>query len=241
MAWNNCDSIADMQTSRYKKIAQIMCQVAHEELWLPRIDWARERVTDVNLVFRVGSGKSTYHRHVKGDCNHVITFGAKMVQDKFDPENARRWKTAREIQKRGYCDSLTLLNLLSHTIMHEFAHFMQVCLGRVYRGSIHNEAFYEILENAYRSGAAEKVRERLQFECEQAGLELVFHKSRQSSSEITAFKPGDIVFFKHKGKAISAIVEKINRETLTVRRKYSMAKFRVSPSLLNRTADRNET
>lgn len=95
-----------------------MCDISDEVLWRPRIQWARKINPQVNLDFRVGSGKKTY----LGGPDWLaltITYGAKMVQPQSDPHSMCQWLSAREvIERKYYGGEVTLLNVLSHTMAH---------------------------------------------------------------------------------------------------------------------------
>lgn len=95
------------------------------------------------IYCRVGSGFATNHR------KQTITYGVKMVQDKRQESSARNWTTGKEILKRKYFDKFTYKNLIIATILHEYAHFIQTLTGGRKRNSVHNDAFYKILDDFY--------------------------------------------------------------------------------------------
>lgn len=157
----------------HKSIAAAMCDVTEELLWKPRQPWAQRKLPGAELTFRVGTGRKTYLRHCRESPAMVITYGYKMVADKTDSSTMCTWLTAREIYDRGYYNrQLTLLNVLSHTIAHEFGHCVQVILGRRYNGSVHNAEFYEILDRIHASEEADRIRSALHSRCIDQGYDL---------------------------------------------------------------------
>ncbi|HBI79909.1 MAG TPA: hypothetical protein DDY30_10980, partial [Marinobacter adhaerens] len=79
-----------------------MCAVTRDWLWQPAEQWVRERNPGSVLHCRVGSGQATYHRYDSRDRQHLITYGARMIAAKHQPETASGWLSGREIRKRGY-------------------------------------------------------------------------------------------------------------------------------------------
>lgn len=157
-------------------IARAMCEVTDEVLWQPRRAWALKHNATADLVLRVGSGKQTCVRHAKDtarDARLTLTYGKMMVADVMDPDELCRWRTSREVFERNYFDKqLTLLNVLAHTIAHEFGHVVQNILGRRHEGSVHNQEFYAILDRIHSSGEAEKVRAALHQRCMDQAIDL---------------------------------------------------------------------
>lgn len=150
-------------------VAKIMCTVTEDLLWKPRIGWAKKHNPTADLVLRVGTGKKTYLSHQR-DVDHnarmTLTYGSQMVADKARPERLGLWRSGREVKERGYYGGeLTLLNVLAHTMAHEFGHFVQVILGRRYSGSVHNDEFYQILDRIHGGSDGEKIRTALHQRC----------------------------------------------------------------------------
>lgn len=103
------------------------------------------------FIARVGDGASTNHFFKTADQCHVITLGAKMVESKMSAAGAEKWLSAREIRKfRFFNGEVTFVNLLAHTIMHEYGHMHQHLEGGRTRGSVHNDCFYRILAQLHR-------------------------------------------------------------------------------------------
>ncbi|WP_240440678.1 hypothetical protein [Pseudomonas aeruginosa] len=110
----------------------------------------------------------------------TLTYGIKMVVSKSDPNLIYKWLTSREIHERKYFDGkINLLNVLAHTMAHEFGHFVQVILGRRYDGSVHNQEFYAILDRIHASGEGDRIRDALHQNCMLHGIDL----SRISASQ----------------------------------------------------------
>lgn len=174
-------------------VAKAMCRVTDELLWKPRIGWALKHNPTADLKVRVGSGKATYlaHRHdVERDARMTLTYGAKMVASKTDPVKLCQWTTGREVSERGYYEGeLTLLNVLAHTMAHEFGHFVQVILGRRYSGSVHNHEFYKILDRIHNSGEGDRIRTALDDRClaENINLREVAHSAQIESEPALRF------------------------------------------------------
>lgn len=157
-------------------VANAMCKVTDEVLWKPRRGWATKHNPTADLDFRVGSGKHTYLKHRRvtaNDASMTITYGKQMVVSKSDPETMCNWLTSRELhERRYYGGELTLLNILAHTVAHEFGHFVQVILGRRYDGSVHNQEFYVILDRIHASGEGDKIRAALHDQCMKFNIDL---------------------------------------------------------------------
>lgn len=127
----------------------------------------------VALALRVGSGQATYHRYDPTQKQHLITYGARMIAAKHQPETAQGWLSTREIRSRGYFGGeVSVLNLLAHTCCHEFAHLLQHSAGQRHYGSVHNRHFYEALDELHTSGAAHATRQYLSEQAALAGIEL---------------------------------------------------------------------
>lgn len=169
----------------HNAIAAAMCEVTDELLWQPRLSWARRKMPGAELTFRVGTGRKTYLRSRRGSSAMVITYGSKMIASKTDSSSMCKWLTAREIHERGYYGGqLTLLNVLSHTVAHEFGHCVQVILGRRYDGSVHNTEFYEILDRIHASEDADRIRSALHARCIDQGHDL--RKITASQADLNA-------------------------------------------------------
>lgn len=150
-------------------VAKAMCKVTEELLWKPRIEWALKHNPTADLKLRVGSGEKTYLSHrrdVDKDARMTLTFGSKMVASKTNPVELGNWRTGKEVGERGYYGGeVTLLNVLAHTMAHEFGHFVQVVLGRRYSGSVHNPEFYTVLDRIHAKGEGDRIRAALHERC----------------------------------------------------------------------------
>lgn len=153
----------------YYFVANAMCEVTDEILWKPRRAWALKHNPTADLELKVGSGKKTYLSHkrdISNDACMTLTYGKLMVASKSNPDSLCEWLSSREVYERRYFNrELNLLNVLSHTVAHEFAHFVQNILGRRYDGSVHNREFYTILDRVHSSGEADKIRVALHQRC----------------------------------------------------------------------------
>src|SRR5690554_3412057 len=159
--------------SNARRLGEIMCTITEQILWQPAAAWVQKRAANSSLVCRVGSGNATYHRFDPQHRQHRITYGLRMIQAKQQPGTASGWLSSREIHRRGYFGGeLNTLNLLAHTCCHEFAHLLQHSAGQRFRGSVHNQHFYKILDELHESGGAGAVRESLAQYAEQEGIAL---------------------------------------------------------------------
>ncbi len=145
----------------WKDITDRLLTISEHCLWLPKKEWAQKQKPGVTLTFKAGRGKRTYHRG--GNPDHIITIGKKCVEENFlSPLTASKWLHFREIIDRGYFDrQISPSTMLTGILCHEFAHFVQVLLGARPRGSVHNDAFYKILDRIHHNGHAEKIRNTL--------------------------------------------------------------------------------
>lgn len=218
-------------SSRALWIAQLMCR-ATEETLAPLAD-------GVALRLRVGSGRATYHRYDPATGEHRINYGVRMVADKASPEACAAWLSAREISGRGYFGgTLSESNLLAHTCCHEFAHLLQTRHGQRRRGSVHNRAFYRLLDDLHGDGHADALRRSLNRYSE--AMEQPLGTSAVAVTEPSArkagFEPGDVVHF---GRGLQGRVLRVNRKTCTIEGtgRCRGRWYRVSPQLLHRHQD----
>lgn len=126
-----------------KKIAKIMCQSTlhvFNEL-IP---------SGFNFETRVGHGKKTYHRKI-GLNQSIITYGFKAILSKQSSfSKAAGWLSTKEIIKYKFFNgNVTFKNLIIHTVIHEFSHFIQCLRGHRLLNSVHNDQFYSILKEMY--------------------------------------------------------------------------------------------
>lgn len=192
-------------------LGELMCTVTEQVLASP---------SHHELVCRVGSGQATYHRFDPRTRQHQITYGARMIEAKHQPETARGWLSSREIQQRGYFEGqLSPLNLLAHTCCHEFAHLLQHNAGQRFRGSVHNRHFYRILDNLHASGRATETKTAL---CELASRHQLSLSDERfelpgPGSEPASWAVGDRVAFAAGGGEKLGEILRVNRKTCTVR------------------------
>ena len=232
-----------MSDHQARQLAQTLCD-ATEQVLLPTIPaWTRshdvERLGSGQLprpTLRVGGGRATHHRFDRHSGEHSITFGIKMVADKLAPADCGSWLSAREILGRGYFEGqISAANLLAHTGCHEFAHFLQTITGGRRRGSVHNRAFYRILDTLHRQQIAEDFRLGLLDLVRSRGLALSVHVVRMPDPDasLARFSPGDLVFF-GRGNTLEGRVTRINRKTCSVQGvgRCKGMRYRVSPQFL---------
>lgn len=207
----------------HASIARAMCDISDEVLWKPRIKWARSIQPEVNLRFRVGSGKKTYLGGA-GWANLAITYGVGMVESKSDPLNMCQWLTSREIvQRKYYGGELTLLNVLAHTMAHEYGHLIQRLRGHRYYGSVHNKHFYEVLDRIHANTDSERLREKLHSAALAQGMDLSAivattktFKVAEDALCIRTVRAGDLVeFIDADSKAMLGNPYKVERKLKT--------------------------
>ncbi len=178
----------------HNTVGMAMCRITEDLLWKPRIGWALKHNPNASLTVRLGSGSKTcltHARDVRRNADMTLTYGIKMIADKSDPESICKWLTAKEVHQRKYFQGeINLLNVLTHTMAHEFGHFVQVILGRRYDGSVHNPEFYTILDRIHQSGEADKLRDALHRHCLHRGIDLTkFAASTAALNELKGLRP----------------------------------------------------
>lgn len=208
-----------MDNSDILQLGKLMCAVTRDCLWRPVEQSVQARSPGSFLHCRVGSGQATYHRFDPRDRQHRITYGARMIAAKHQPETASGWLSSREIRKRGYFGGeLSTLNLLAHTCCHEFAHLLQQSAGQRFRGSVHNRHFYSLLDELHGNGAAQTTREALAERAEHLGLALPDTRFDpvDTRQQIARWEVGDTVRFGTGRRELHGEIVRVNRKTCTV-------------------------
>lgn len=219
-------------------IARIMGATTEAILWGPARDWVQAHARQSELKCRVGSGQATYHRFDPQTRRHTITYGKRMVAAKFSAQTTQGWLSTREIQGRGYFGGdVSTANLLAHTCCHEFAHLLQSVSGERRYGSVHNQAFYTILDELHDSGGADAVRHLLLERCAEKDIVLpqVAMDLEEASRRIEEFAVGDVVCFGNAQRQREGEIIRINRRTCTVQGtgRWRGARYRVPVSLMS--------
>lgn len=202
-----------------RALARLMCDTTHDILWSSYRDQLHRTRPKARLECRAGSGRATYHRYDHRQQHHLITYGTRMVMAKQAPETAASWLSTREIHTRGYFGGeISALNLLAHTCTHEFAHLLQQHAGKRYHGSVHNQHFYQLLDQLNREGLAERSRDHLASLATRCG---VFVDDRPMTMPTTnqqagQWHKGDPVRFGEGRSAREGIILRVNRKTCTV-------------------------
>lgn len=198
-------------SSHSRQLGELMCAVTEQVLWSP---------SHHKLVCRVGSGQATYHRFDPTSGQHQITYGARMIEAKHRPETTIGWLSGREIQRRGYFEGLlSPLNLLAHTCCHEFAHLLQHSARQRFRGSVHNQHFYRILDDLHASGRAHAARAALSDLAARNGLRLSEEgfELPDPVNDRSNWAVGDPVSFAAGTGERQGEILRVNRKTCTVR------------------------
>jgi len=218
----------------HHQIGQLMC-LATQDVLRPQAALPAR----VNLHCRVGSGLATYHRFDHRRQQHLITYGVRMIGEKFVADKARNWLSAREIQQQHYFDGdVSVLNLLAHTCCHEFAHLLQHQAGKRHYRSVHNEHFYAILNKLHADGRAEDVREWLAEQARDCGLALPQAHFEPAPVQDMAeqWQVGDDIHFRNGQQRCQGRIIRVNRKTCTVRGTgpWGGRRYRVPMPLLRR-------
>lgn len=204
--------IADAQR---RWVADAMGQVTRQHL-LPAAADHWPELHSYRISCRTGSGRATYCKQLSQ--GYVITYGRQMVGDKFSAEDCQGWLTGREIMERGYFDGqLSPVNLLTHTLCHEFAHILQFLgePGRRINQRSHTARFYRELDAIHQLGIAVLAREKLLARLVQRLDQALLCGELQPAAII---KPslGATVYFKHQQLTLSGKVLRRNRHTMTI-------------------------
>ncbi len=176
-------------------------------------------LANINLQTRVGSGKATYCR--KYQHSYSITYGLGMIMDKRDANLCSGWLTSREIADRKYFEGkISYLNLLSHTVCHEFAHILQFEYDQTRKRrntKVHNTLFYRLLDDIYHHGYGNTVNQAL---AEHAGLyqlPMTFNNHQQFAITTTQqYQHGSKVQFDHAGISYQGLIKRCNKLTFTI-------------------------
>jgi len=209
-------------TEPVTRIARHLCAIVETRLWPLAELHGGSSLRGVELRLRVGSGRATYCR-AGLDGDFLITFGRGMVASKCATEQAGAWITAREIRKHGYFEGrVTLLNLLAHTALHEFAHLLQIANGWRRTGSVHNRPFYLLLGRLHEADGA-GVRDEFERRCIRDRIDLAAMQA-WGPGELphplpfrSEFRAGMAVeFVGADGRLIRGVVRRVNRRTVSV-------------------------
>lgn len=160
------------QSRAHRLIAEALCDAAEQLLrkQAPRSMRARDR-RSASISTRVGTGKATYCRQA-GE-SFTLTFGIRMIAEKCNASTAVRWLSATEITRRGYLGGrLTPANLLAHTVCHEVSHVVQCLKGWRLQHSVHNDAFYRILDRMHERGWGEHARDLIEQRLQRTAIRL---------------------------------------------------------------------
>ncbi|WP_338087291.1 hypothetical protein [Marinobacter daepoensis] len=207
------------QPDAIKQLGALMCEATREILWASARGAVLKQNPGVALALRTGAGQATYHRFDPHRKHHLITYGAKMIAAKHQPETAQGWLSTREIQRRDYFGGeVSVVNLLAHTCCHEFAHLLQHSAGQRRYGSVHNQHFYVCLDKLHRTGAADATRTFLKDGALALGLLLPSAPFRfpHPGEECSPWQAGDLVLFGESKHEKRGQIIRVNRKTCTV-------------------------
>lgn len=223
-----------MNKDDFKKIAELMIESAQNILISHSQKWLNEKYPDHKILFKVGSGRRTYHVYKKSSKTHIIVFGIKMIESKtLNFSSLKRWTTYSEIYNRKYFNSIgNIQTSLAATVVHEVAHlFQNLIYGRI-KNSVHNDEFYSVLDKMHKNGHAEKVYNYLMqyeiFKCLEFkekinGEESIYEDIKNICLE-ESFKVGSAAYFIASGTVCIDIITSVNKlnvkcKACTVRKK----------------------
>lgn len=204
-------------------LAGLLCELTDELLYAPRAERLAREAPWHRYRARVGSGRQTCLRHYP-DGRLEITYGRRMVQDKYDPEHSRVWATSRELKRFGWFGGrVSPTHTLAHTALHEFAHLLQAVRGQRRAGSVHNDAFYCTLGELHEAGDGERLHRQLVERAESAGLPLGYRepgdeeqaRRRARQQAYAALAVGDRVRLRGRDRDYTGTVRRINRRTVS--------------------------
>jgi hypothetical protein len=185
-------------------------------------DWFSEEYPDHSLEIKAGSGKSTCHRFYPYTKTHVLTFGKKMIESKIHSQlKSSQWTTGKEINNRNYYGgNLTIQNCLAHCVIHEFAHFIQSLKFKREMNSVHNDDFYNILDEMhFKLNFDELVLDFLNKHkiFSELCFENDFTKEMPSKFNKNSMNIGNRITYKGKSGETEGFVTKINPKRVVVR------------------------
>ena len=196
-----------------------MCELTESHLWNNQSFNSSLSIPSVKLKTRIGSGMATYCKFIPGDNLFIITYGKKMIESKFNPNFTSHWMTHREIKNRVYFNGETsLINVLTHTIFHEFSHAIQQMNNWCYKGSIHNKKFYSVLDGLHNSDIVDTIKNEFIEECNKHSISLEYLDLPVTDliNNKHLFSLDNEISFNHKNKTIYGKVIKVNKKTLII-------------------------
>ncbi len=205
------------------RIAGVLGEAARDCLWQAYRTEIVRRFPGARLEVRVGRGRATYCQ-LHGP-RFVINFGALMVADKIDPRWAGSWFTTREVQRRGYLPSPPgALELLAHTVCHEFAHVLRQVSGPRGRGTAHDAAFYRVLDALHAAGSFARVRAFIAERLAAAGIALSATplpagpaRTTGCGRPVASLRRGlRVCFAARAGRELTGEILRVNRSTVSV-------------------------
>lgn len=143
----------------YAHIAHLMC-LSVSQVVTPYIQrWLDEKHPHFKIESKVGSGKATNCRVFRRQNFALLTFGKKMVESKsLSRRHAANWTTGGEILNKGYYGGdLTLKKVITHTVIHEFAHIIQILGEGRERGKMHTPYFFKVMDRMYQAKVHELI------------------------------------------------------------------------------------
>jgi len=205
---------------KYQNIADTLCKLTEEVLWNSNNFSDVIVFNDFKLKTRIGCGMATYCKFNPKENAFTITYGKKMIESKFHLQQAKLWMTYREVLSRNYYNQDTsLVNILAHTVCHEFAHVIQLITKQAIKGSIHNTNFYSILDKIHLSNEANIIRDNLEnyFSSNAISAEYIHESTLSDNKSASNLRIGSSVSFLHKKKVYSGQIVKINSKTVQVK------------------------
>lgn len=204
-----------------QSIAQMMCDVTEQHLLPYVIDWIQTKDFKYKLGFVSGMKKSTYCEYKTGNIFKIV-YGSEMIKHKHDDfGDASNWLSSKEIFRHQYYGGrISFVNLLAHTCLHEFSHFVQFVMDLTANGErrkfkAHGPEFYKILSKLHLNPLAITVRDELGHRLSRNNLPLRFgcgieEVPPEHLEFIGGLITGSPIEFNYKGKVIAGAIESIN-------------------------------
>jgi len=212
------DLIYLFMNCKYQQIAEFLCQLTEDHLWNSTSFSDVIAFDRYKLKTRIGCGMATYCKFNPKENMFTINYGKKMIESKFNQQQVKLWMTYREVDSRHYYNRVTtLINILAHTVCHEFAHVIQQVTKSISKGSIHNAHFYSILDKIHTSDESVIIRQKLEHFFLKNAISPEYEDKSLSTNNVFDVQIGTTASFSHKKKVISGVVIKINKKTVQIK------------------------
>ncbi|WP_051246219.1 hypothetical protein [Thioalkalivibrio sp. ALE19] len=168
------------------------------------------------LRFRRGRGKRTYH--CLDDGEHRITIGPEMVRQHLVGD-VHGWLNYRERNRLGWPVPCSIPTLLTHVVLHEAAHAVQIEQGGRRYGSVHNATFYRILASLPGHGWASELEAAIRTAYPDEAIQETPDKPERPQPpkiELPPLPLGRQLAIDYQGVRFNGIIERRNPKTVTI-------------------------